>query len=106
MLLKRSIVLAAGVLLFITAYIIYFDVSKMQMEDRFKAERVKYGVQGVTLTSATPPTSPDAASSSTTTPASTAAPAAPDANSTPAPARSRVNRYQFRPGHASLLHHG
>jgi len=99
MLLKRSIILAAGVLLFIAAFIIYFDVSKMQMEAAFKAERVKYGVEGVTLTSATPATPPaPAADSNPSTPAAPsasstpdgsstpAAPATPDANSAPAPA--------------------
>src|ERR1700683_5171947 len=50
MLLKRSIVLAAGVLLFIAAIIIYFHVSHAQMEARFQAEREKFGVQGVVLT--------------------------------------------------------
>ncbi len=50
MLLKRSIILAAGVLLFIAAYIIYFDVSKMQMEDRFNR---KFGYPYVFLNKST-----------------------------------------------------
>ncbi len=66
------------------------------MEDRFKAERVKFGVEGVVLTSATPPTSP------TTTPSTVNADgkqphrpraafdsAAPDATTTPGDARNR-----------------
>jgi len=111
MFLKRSIVLAAGVLLFIAAFIIYFDVSHAQMEDRFRAEREKFHVQGVILTAAGPAataTAPSAATApvstpntntligpvpppssspadSTTAPAAPAAPAAPDTNSAPAP---------------------
>jgi peptidoglycan/xylan/chitin deacetylase (PgdA/CDA1 family) len=50
MLLKRSIVLAAGVLLFILAFIVYFEVARAQMEERFHQERVKYGVDGAILT--------------------------------------------------------
>jgi len=113
MLLKRSIVLAAGVLLFIVAFITYFDVSHSQMEDRFGAEREKFGVQGAILTAPEPATPTEAAPSAATAPApspnavpdttpligpvpppsssppdSTAAPtapAAPDINSAPAP---------------------
>jgi len=55
MLLKRSFVLAGGILLFIVAYIVYFDISKAQMEDRFKAEREKFNVQGAVLTTSEPP---------------------------------------------------
>jgi peptidoglycan/xylan/chitin deacetylase (PgdA/CDA1 family) len=105
MFLKRSIVLAAGVLLFIAAFIIYFDVSHAQMEKRFRAEREKFGVQGATLTASGPATStvapaaPSASAApapdtntligpvpppSSTAPDSTEAPAAPDTNSAPA----------------------
>ncbi len=97
MLLKRSIILAACVLLFIAAFIIYFDVSHAQMEARFKAEREKYNVEGATLTAATTtpapaPASPDA-SSAPAAPDTNAAPtpAAPDTNSTPAPASPDTN---------------
>jgi hypothetical protein len=88
MLLKRSIILAAGVLLFIAAYIIYFDVSHMQMEAAFKAEREKYNVEGVTLTAAETPSAPAAAAAdSSATPAPAPAPApTPDSNSVPTPA--------------------
>jgi peptidoglycan/xylan/chitin deacetylase (PgdA/CDA1 family) len=77
MLLKRSIVLAAGVLLFIVTFIIYFDVSHAQMENRFRAEREKFGVQGTILT----------ASESAT---STQAPASPSAAMAPAPSPDAV----------------
>lgn len=93
MLLKRSIVLAAGVLLFIAAYIIYFDVSHMQMEARFQAEREKFGVQGATLTASGQAASTPAPATAAPTPApdSTATPAAPDTNSAPAPATPDSN---------------
>ncbi len=88
MLLKRSIVLAAGVLLFIVAFILYFDFSHMRMEKRFQEEREKFGVQGAILTAAEPaapptpspaPPAPAPASdgaSDTNAPVSTAPPAA------------------------------
>jgi peptidoglycan/xylan/chitin deacetylase (PgdA/CDA1 family) len=99
MLLKRSIVLAAGVLLFIAAFLIYFEVSNMQMEARFRAERKKFNVDGVNLTAAPdasspapPPSSspPDSAPDTNAAPApaapdTSAAPAAMDSTSTPAP---------------------
>jgi peptidoglycan/xylan/chitin deacetylase (PgdA/CDA1 family) len=102
MFLKRSIVLAAGVLLFIAAFIIYFDISHAQMEHRFQAEREKFGVQGAILTASGPATSTASPSADTapdtntlnspvpppssSTPDSTApaAPATPDTNSAPA----------------------
>ena len=91
MLLKRSIVLAAGVLLFIAAFLIYFEVSNMQMEARFRAERKKFNVDGVNLTAAPdasspapPPSSPTPDSAPDTNAAP--APAATDSTSTPAPA--------------------
>ncbi len=105
-------VLAAGVLLYIAAFIIYFDVSHMQMEDRFQAEREKFGVQGAVLTAsgtaATP--TPAAASAPAPTPAPDApstpgtnsaptSPAAPESNSAPAPSSTlnepRTNRLPF-----------
>jgi peptidoglycan/xylan/chitin deacetylase (PgdA/CDA1 family) len=82
MFLKRSIVLAAGVLLFITAVIIYFHVSHAQMEARFLAERQKFGVEGAILTSADP-----AATTITPAPAPATAPvAAPDMTTPISPA--------------------
>jgi peptidoglycan/xylan/chitin deacetylase (PgdA/CDA1 family) len=118
---KRILVLAAGVLLFIAAFIIFFDISRKEMEDNFKAERMKFGVEGVVLTSATPPTTPTTtpspvnadgnnligpvppptspstpATDSSTAPATPAtessmAPAAPAPDSTPAPAAPDTN---------------
>ena len=100
MLLKRIIVLAAGVLLFIAAFIIFFDVSRNKMENNFKAERVKFGVEGVVLTSATPPTTPATAPSAvnadgnnligpvppTSAPSTSATPATDSMPAVPAPA--------------------
>jgi len=107
MFLKRSIVLAAGILLFIAAFIIYFDFSHSEMEDRFKAEREKFGVEGQVLTAAdsasapasgtdtgsatspAPPANPSTPASDTTNPTppdTTAAPAMPDTNAAPATA--------------------
>src|ERR1039458_7484474 len=112
MLLKRSIVLAAGVLLFIAAFITYFNVSRAQMEERFLKERENFHVQGVILTGSEPSnltahasaaTAPDSSPGalpdtntligpvpppSSSAPDSTEAPAfpaAPDTNSAPAP---------------------
>ena len=102
MLLKRSLILAAGVLLFIVGFISYFQVSHMRMEDRFRAEREKFNIhQGDILTvsdQATPrpaavapaPADTNAAAATPDTNAATAAadtnsaPAAPDTNSAPA----------------------
>jgi peptidoglycan/xylan/chitin deacetylase (PgdA/CDA1 family) len=111
MFLKRSIVLAAGVLLFIAAFIIYSDLSHAQMENRFRAEREKFGVQGVVLTPSGPATSTGAPATpaptpvtdtntlinpvpppSSSSPDGTAAPAAPDTNSAPVtPPSSTMN---------------
>jgi peptidoglycan/xylan/chitin deacetylase (PgdA/CDA1 family) len=104
MLLKRSIVLAGGVLLFIAAFIIYFDVSHMQMEARFQAEREKFHVQGAVLTPSGPATStvaPSAAPDANPAPDTNSTPTAPDTNSAPATPPSstmnypRVNRSPF-----------
>jgi peptidoglycan/xylan/chitin deacetylase (PgdA/CDA1 family) len=125
MLLKRSIVLAAGVLLFIAAFILYFDLAHKQMEDRFRVEREKFGVEGAVLTSSTPPVAASPASAATpdtntligpvppSTPAPpatpdnmtpSATPAAPDTNAAPAtppastmsePRESRSPFFQF-----------
>jgi peptidoglycan/xylan/chitin deacetylase (PgdA/CDA1 family) len=58
MLLKRSLILAAGVLFFIVAFIAYFQISHIRMEDRFRGEREKFGVQGAGLTAAPKPAAP------------------------------------------------
>ncbi len=52
MLLKRSIILAACVLLFIVSFVIYIEVSKFQMEDRFRQEREKYHLDRLAFTAA------------------------------------------------------
>ena len=57
MFLKRSLALAAGILLFIAGFITYFDISHAQMERHFRAERERYNVQGAVLTAAEPITS-------------------------------------------------
>jgi len=125
MLLKRSIVLAAGVLLFIVVFIIYFDVSHAYMEDRFRAKREKFGVQGVNLTASGPATStatpaspsPEAAPETNTlngpvpppsssAPASTeapAAPASPDTNSAPATPPSSTMDYPPKASRSPFL---
>jgi peptidoglycan/xylan/chitin deacetylase (PgdA/CDA1 family) len=54
MFLKRSMVLAAGVLLFVISFIIYFDVCHSQMEDRFRAEREKFHSDNLVLTAPAP----------------------------------------------------
>src|SRR5271170_3175813 len=101
MLLKRFIVLAGGVLLFIAAFIIYFDVSHMQMEARFKAEREKFHVEGAVLTPSGPGTPSSAPAPDANTPVNPAAPSAPDTNSAPATPPSstmngpRMNRSPF-----------
>jgi len=80
MLLKRSIILAAGVLLFIVAFIVYFEVSNMRMEARFRAEREKFHVDQLNLTATTPDSAPASPASNTNS-----APAATDNASTPSP---------------------
>jgi peptidoglycan/xylan/chitin deacetylase (PgdA/CDA1 family) len=83
MLLKRFIVLAAGVLLFIAAFIIYFDYSHKKMEDRFQAERQKFGVEGLVLTSSTPPVAPEPAPAATADSNTLIGPVPPPAGATP-----------------------
>src|ERR1700683_4187177 len=111
MFLKRSIVLAAAVLLFIAAFIIYSDVYHAQMENRFRAEREKFGIEGAVLTAAGPATSTEAPPvpaaapvtdtntltnpvppPSSSSPDSTETPTAPDTNSAPVtPPASTMN---------------
>jgi len=85
MLLKRSIVLAACVLLFIAAFIIYFDVSHAEMEGRFQAEREKFGVQGLILTTSdsTPAAAPASSPSATSDTNTLIGPVPPPSSSTP-----------------------
>ena len=75
MLLKRSIILSAGVLLFILAFFLYFQIANAQMESRFRQERQKFGVDGMTLTANPSPLSTDIPSPGTRSPPATHAPA-------------------------------
>lgn len=70
MFLKRIIILAAGVLLCIVAFVIYFEVTSAQMEDRFRAERETFHLDHLVLTASTP-AGPTPASASPTTPGGT-----------------------------------
>jgi peptidoglycan/xylan/chitin deacetylase (PgdA/CDA1 family) len=57
MFLKRFMVLAAGVLLAIVTFVIYFEYSRTQMDARFAAERAKFHLDGpLQLTAANAPT--------------------------------------------------
>jgi peptidoglycan/xylan/chitin deacetylase (PgdA/CDA1 family) len=53
--LKRFLVLAFAVVLFVTAFFIYFHVVDARIEGQFRAEREKFHVDGVNLVSTTPP---------------------------------------------------
>jgi peptidoglycan/xylan/chitin deacetylase (PgdA/CDA1 family) len=82
MLLKRSIALMVGLLLFIATFIVFFHINDARIEDRFRRERQDFQVDGKVLTAQPPPPAPAPA-------AAPAAPATPDGgttNSTPAPA--------------------
>ena len=85
MLFKRYLFLAACILFYIFGFIAYFTVSRAQIESKFREERVKYNVQGVSLigTNAAPeaPTPPVAAA-----PIPAPAPSATPDSSTPTPA--------------------
>jgi len=112
MLLKRSIVLAAGVLLFIVGFIIYFEVSHAQMEERFRAEREKFNVDHVTLTASAPAAATPTADTNTlngpatapssSSPDSTGTPAAPDTNSSPTPAAPDSNSAPAMPAPSTM----
>jgi peptidoglycan/xylan/chitin deacetylase (PgdA/CDA1 family) len=54
MLLKRTIILAAGVLLSIVAFVLYYEISHKQLEDAFRAEREQYHMESAVLTASTP----------------------------------------------------
>ncbi|HEX4138915.1 MAG TPA: polysaccharide deacetylase family protein [Candidatus Methylacidiphilales bacterium] len=95
MFLKRFIILAVGVLLSIGAFVIYFEYSRSQMEERFRAEREKFHINGpLQLTEANVPAeTPAPAPNSTGAPSSNTligpvpppASATPDSSSTPTP---------------------
>ena len=98
MFLKRFIVLAVGVLLAIGTFVIYFEYSRSQMEERFRAEREKFHVNGpLQLTEANMPSEAPAPAPNSTGAADTntligpvppPASATPDNSSTNAPATS------------------
>jgi hypothetical protein len=89
MFLKRSLVLMAGILLFIGFFLLKFHYTDAGIEKRFAQQRIAYGVEGTVLTSpesAPPPPAPAPAveSAAAMTPASTP-PAPSDSASTSAP---------------------
>jgi peptidoglycan/xylan/chitin deacetylase (PgdA/CDA1 family) len=53
--LKRFLVLAFAVVLFVTAFFIYFHVVDARIEGQFRAEREKFHVDNANLVSTTPP---------------------------------------------------
>jgi peptidoglycan/xylan/chitin deacetylase (PgdA/CDA1 family) len=53
--LKRFLVLAFALVLFVTAFFVYFHVSDARIEGQFRAEREKFHVDGANLVSTTPP---------------------------------------------------
>lgn len=59
--LKRLLVLAVALTLFVTAFLIYFHISDARIEHNFRAEREQYHVEGLQLTTATPPVEAPAA---------------------------------------------
>ena len=72
MFLKRSMVLMAGLFLFIIGFIIMFHLDDAKMENGFRQERLKFGVEGTVLTADTGASkSASAASPISTTPAPT-----------------------------------
>ena len=79
MLFKRYLFLAACLLVYIFGFIGYFTMARAQMEGRFREERENYHVEGVVLTTNSPPAAP-----APTTPIASAP--MPPAASTPAPA--------------------
>jgi peptidoglycan/xylan/chitin deacetylase (PgdA/CDA1 family) len=127
MLLKRSLTLAIGVLLFIGCFFLYFLHHDSQREKNFRLERLKFGVEGnlsiasdsAVSTQAIPGSSPTAIlpANSSPTPTDNPAPASnatsesniiigplppptsstPDTNSTPMPPSSTMVRPRLNP---------
>ena len=96
MFLKRSLVLLTGILLFIGAYLLTFRLSDARLENTFRQERVKYGVQGIVLTAAqpsfaVPAPSADVAPATAAAPAPAAPAPTPDTSSTPPGAATDTN---------------
>ncbi len=101
--LKRYVALAASIVLFIFVFIGYFAYTRAAMENRFRDERIKYGVDGTVLTAtppspdkstpATPPASPDTNAIIGPVPPQTASSdnSAAAANPTPSPAPAPVD---------------
>ena len=63
--LKRFLVLAVALIFFVTAFLVYFHFSDSGIEHDFRAEREKFHVEGLELTTATPPAVGEAISVST-----------------------------------------
>ena len=53
--LKRFLVLAVALTLFVTAFLVYFHIDDSRIEHDFRAEREKFHVEGLALTTETPP---------------------------------------------------
>ena len=95
MFLKRFIILAVGVLLSIAAFVIYFEYSRSQMEERFRTEREKFHITGpLQLTEANVPSEAPAPQPNFTGaqdtnaligPVPPSGTSTPDSSSTPAP---------------------
>ncbi|HEY8995847.1 MAG TPA: polysaccharide deacetylase family protein [Lacunisphaera sp.] len=96
MFLKRFIVLAVGVLIAIGTFVIYFEYSRSQMEERFRTEREKFHVNGplqlteANIPSEAPTPAPNSTGASDTNtligpvpPSTTAAPDASTSTATP-----------------------
>jgi peptidoglycan/xylan/chitin deacetylase (PgdA/CDA1 family) len=54
MFLKRSLVVLTGILLFIGVFLLTFRLSDARLDNIFRQERAKYGVEGIVLTAAQP----------------------------------------------------
>jgi peptidoglycan/xylan/chitin deacetylase (PgdA/CDA1 family) len=82
MLLKRSLALALGLLLFIGGFFVYFQIIDMRLEERFHQERLKFGVEGNLPIASIPDAGPTPSQPSPVpnSAASTAPSAAPDTN--------------------------
>jgi peptidoglycan/xylan/chitin deacetylase (PgdA/CDA1 family) len=84
--LKRFLALAFALVLFVTAFFVYFHVEDARIESQFRAEREKFHVEGANLVSSTPPGTEPLTPTPPPLPV-VSTPSAPDASATiPAPA--------------------
>jgi len=115
MFLKRSMVLAAGLFLFILGFIIYFHVQDAGMEQSFREERQKFSVEGTVLTapeSASTKSAPAPVSNPVPTPAASSLPdtniiigpvpppptsSTPDSTPAPTPSDSKTSPMMITP---------